>query len=236
MEKEKYKMIGIIGAMEIEIKTIRSKMEGKQSSTAGGMEFVSGTLNGTPVVTAVCGIGKVCAAMCTQAMVINYKPSLIINTGVGGTLTDELSVCDICVADNVCQHDFDLTSIGSPAGEIPAINAVKIPCDARAVEILTECAKQFDGIKVKTGTVASGDQFIAGDAQRQRIIDLFGASACEMEGGSIGQVCRLNNIPFAVVRAISDSADGSAEMSYNEFLPLAADNAAKMIEDIVAKY
>ena len=234
--KETYKMIGIIGAMEIEIKTIRSKMENKQSSVAGGIEFVSGTLNGRDVVTAVCGIGKVCAAMCTQAMILKYKPSLIINTGVAGTLTTDLSVTDICVADYVCQHDFDTSPIGDPPGQICALNMIKIPCDERAVEILLDCGRQLDGVKVLTGTVASGDQFIAGDAQRQRIIDLFGASACEMEGGSIGQVCRLNNIPFAVVRAISDSADGSAEMSYNEFLPLAADNAAKMIEDIVAKY
>ncbi|MBR3439120.1 MAG: 5'-methylthioadenosine/adenosylhomocysteine nucleosidase [Clostridia bacterium] len=234
--KEYYKMTGIIGAMEIEIKTIRSKMENKQSSFAGGIEFVSGTLNGNEVVTAVCGIGKVCAAMCTQAMIMKYKPSLIINTGVGGTLTDELSVCDIAIADCVCQHDFDLTPIGEVPGKIPAVDTVKIPCDERAVEILTLCAEQFDGIKVKTGTIASGDQFIASDDQRRRIVDTFGAISCEMEGAAIGQVSRLNDIPFAIVRAISDSADGSAEMTYNEFLPIAADNAAKMIEFIVAKY
>ncbi|MBQ6264593.1 MAG: 5'-methylthioadenosine/adenosylhomocysteine nucleosidase [Clostridia bacterium] len=234
--KELYKNIGIIGAMEIEIKTIRSKMENKQSSVAGGMEFVSGTLNGTPVVTAVCGIGKVCAAMCAQAMILKYNPSLIINTGVGGTLTDELSVCDIAVADSVCQHDFDLSPVGEVPGMVPAVNTVKIPCDERAVEILTACAKEFEGVRVKTGTIASGDQFIASDETRRRITGTFGAISCEMEGASIGQVCRLNNIPFAIVRAISDSADGKAEMTYTEFLPLAADNAAKMIEYIVTKY
>ena len=234
--KEVYKVIGIIGAMEIEIKTIRSKMENKQSSVAGGMEFVSGTLNGTEVVTAVCGIGKVCAAMCTQAMILKYKPSLIINTGVGGTLTDELSVCDIAIADYVCQHDFDLTPIGDPPGRIPSVQMVKIPCDTRAVEILNLCAEGFDGIKVRTGTIASGDQFIASNEARKRIIDTFGAISCEMEGASIGQVCRLNDTPFAIVRAISDSADGKAEMTYTEFLPIAADNAAKMIEYIVEKY
>ena len=229
-------MLGIIGAMEIEIKTIRSKMQNKKSDFAGGIEFVSGTLNGTEVVTAVCGIGKVCAAMCTQAMVLKYKPSLIMNTGVGGTLTNELGVCDIAVADSVCQHDFDLSPIGDPPGRIPAVEAVKTPCDQKAVKILEECAERLDGIKTKTGTIASGDQFIADDAQRHRITELFGAISCEMEGGAIGQVCRLNGTPFAIVRAISDSADGSAEMSYNEFLPIAADNAAKMIEYIAEKY
>jgi adenosylhomocysteine nucleosidase len=111
---------------------------------------------------------------------------------------------------------------------------VKIPCDPRAVKIISECMEN-DGVKIKTGPIASGDQFIASREAKDRIVGTFGAIACEMEGASIGQVCRVNNVPFAVVRAISDCADGEASMTYTDFLPKAADAAARMIESAVTK-
>ena len=227
-------MIGIIGAMKIEVEAIRAKTENKETRVVGSIEFVSGTLNGVEIVSAVCGIGKTAAAMCTEAMIVVYKPDIIINTGVGGTLTNELSVCDVAVADCVCQHDYDLTPIGEEPGFVPAVNMVKIPCDPRAVKIISECMEN-DGVKIKTGPIASGDQFIASREAKDRIVGTFDAIACEMEGASIGQVCRVNNVPFAVVRAISDCADGEASMTYTDFLPKAADAAARMIESAVTK-
>lgn len=225
-------MIGIIGAMQIEVETIRSKMENKVSRTVSDMEFVSGTYEGKETVTAVCGIGKVAAAMCAEAMILTYLPELIVNTGVGGTLTPELSVGDVAIAENVCQHDMDTTPIGDPPGFISGPNIVKMPTDEKTVNALMSCAEGL-GLKAVKGTIASGDQFIHSKEQKEHIVSLFGGIACEMEGAAIGHVCYVNKVPFAVVRAISDCADGESPMTYAEFLPIAADNAAKMLDYIL---
>lgn len=222
-------MIGIIGAMKIEIEQIRAKTENPESVTISGVEYVAGTLNGKKIVTAVCGIGKVAAAMCAQTMILRFAPELIINTGVGGTLTDRLGVGDVAIACDVVQHDMDTTAIGDAPGFISGISVVKMPCDRGTVEVLQKCAAELS-ISSVVGTIASGDQFISSPSQKARIVSLFDAVACEMEGAAIGQVCFTNSVPFAVVRAISDCADGSAPVSYTEFLPAAASNAAKMIE------
>lgn len=226
-------MIGIIGAMKIEISAIRELMENTEAKTLGGIEFVSGTFRGREIVTAVCGIGKVAAAMCAQAMILGYSPEIIINTGVGGTLTKELSVGDIAVAKSVVQHDMDTSPIGDEPGFISGINIINIPCDEAAVEKLVQCAQRFSQVRTVTGVIASGDQFIADAGKKEFIVKNFGAVACEMEGAAIGQVCYTNGIPFAVVRAISDSADEQAHISYAQFLPAAAENAAKMIEYMI---
>ncbi len=225
-------MIGIIGAMKIEIDTIREKTENKKTETIGGIEFVSGLLNGKEIVTAVCGIGKVSAAMCAQIMILRYSPDYIVNTGVAGTLTDALSVGDVAIAENVVQHDMDTTPLGDKPGLISSLGLVQMPCGEQLVKKLTKVAGEI-GVKTVKGTIASGDQFICDPAVKERIVSVFGAIACEMEGAAIGQVCCSNSVPFAVVRAISDSADGSAEMSYAEFLPKAAATAARMIEAVV---
>ena len=226
-------MIGIIGAMKIEISAIRELMQDTETKALGGIEFVSGTLHGRQIVTAVCGIGKVAAAMCAQAMILGYSPELIVNTGVGGTLTKDLSVGDIAVAESVVQHDMDTSPLGDEVGFISGINVINIPCDAKAVAKLIECAADFEDVKTLKGVIASGDQFIADAGKKDFIAGNFSAIACEMEGAAIGQVCYTNGVPFAVVRAISDSADEEAHMSYAQFLPAAAANAAKMIEFMV---
>lgn len=226
-------MIGIIGAMKIEIETIRSWLENTSSETVSGVEYVSGSLHGKQVVTAVCGIGKVAAAMCAQTMILRYSPKVIINTGVAGTLTTALSVGDVAFASAVCQHDMDTTAIGDEPGLISGLGLVNMPCDAALVESLLNFAKE-NGINAVSGIIASGDIFVADKGLKADIVSKFNAIACEMEGAAIGQVCHINNTPFEVVRAISDSADGSAEMSYTEFLPIAAKTASKMIEYAVS--
>ena len=124
-------MIGIIGAMHIEVETVKSLMENKVSETVSGMEFVSGTLFGRKIVVAVCGIGKVAAAMCAQTMILKYSPECIINTGVGGSLDPELHICDVVIAESLVQHDMDTSPLGDPVGLISGINIVNIPCDGR---------------------------------------------------------------------------------------------------------
>lgn len=221
-------MIGIIGAMEVEIEGIRSVMTDKKEKTVSGVRYVSGKLGNNEVVTAVCGIGKVFAAICTQTMILDYKPELIINTGVAGSLSAELNVCDIAVADKVVQHDMDTSPLGDPKGLVSGINVIYFEADKAASALLSEIVKEY-GINTVGGTVASGDQFIASKEVKNRIVTDFGAIACEMEGAAIGHVCYVNNVPFAVLRAISDKADGVAEIDYPSFCKMAADNYIKVI-------
>ena len=223
-------MIGIIGAMRIEVETIKSLMENKQTQTVSGVEYVSGTLHGKEIVVAVCGIGKVAAAMCAQTMILKYSPEAIINTGVGGSLSEKLNIRDVAIAESLVQHDMDTSPLGDPVGLISGINIINIPCDAAVVDKLEKCVEALGNIKAVRGVIASGDQFIADSAKKDYIKSNFDAIVCEMEGASIAQVCYTNGVPFGVVRAVSDCADGSSHMDYGEFLPVAAANAAKLIE------
>ena len=226
-------MIGIIGAMHIEVETIKSLMENKISEKIGGVEFVKGTLHGKEIVIAVCGIGKVAAAMCAQAMILKYAPDCIINTGVGGSLSTALAIGDIAVAESLVQHDMDTSPLGDPVGLISGINVVNIPADNDVIKLLSEGIETLENVKGMRGVIASGDQFIASVEKKKFITDNFSAIVCEMEGASIAQVCYTNGVPFGVVRAVSDCADGSSHMDYGEFLPIAAANAAKLIEYFV---
>lgn len=226
-------MTGIIGAMQIEVETIKSLMENKSCETVSGVEYIKGTLNGKEIVIAACGIGKVAAAMCTQTMILKYSPDRIINTGVGGSLSSKLAIGDIAVAETLVQHDMDTSPLGDPIGLISGINIVNIPADTAVVETLIKCIEKLDGIKALKGVIASGDQFVASEEKKKFITDNFNGIVCEMEGASIAQVCYTNGVPFGVVRAVSDCADGSSHMDYGEFLPLAAANAAKLIEYFV---
>lgn len=226
-------MTGIIGAMKIEVETIKSLMQDKQSEVISGVEYVTGTLHGKKIVTAVCGIGKVAAAMCAQTMILRYAPERIINTGVGGSLSEKLAIGDVAVAESLVQHDMDTSPLGDPVGFISGINVINMPCDPKVVEILEKSVESVEGIKAIRGVIASGDQFIADPAKKDFIKSNFNAVVCEMEGASIAQVCYTNGVPFGVVRAVSDCADGSSHMDYGEFLPMAAANAAKLIESFV---
>lgn len=228
-------MIGIIGAMEVEIEGIRSKMTDKKEITVSGVRYVSGMLGGNEVVTAVCGIGKVFAAICTQTMILKFAPSVIVNTGVAGSLSAELNVCDIAVADKVVQHDMDTSPLGDPKGLVSGINVIYFEADKDVAALLSSVVKE-NGINTVSGTIASGDQFIASKEVKNRIVSDFGAIACEMEGAAIGHVCYVNKVPFAVLRAISDKADGVADMDYPSFCKLAAENYVKVVYAFCERY
>ena len=228
-------MIGIIGAMEVEIEGIRSMMTDKTEKTVSGVRYVSGKLGGCEIVTAVCGIGKVFAAICAQTMILEYKPEAIINTGVAGSLSAALNVCDIAVADKVVQHDMDTSPLGDPKGLVSGINVIYFEADKKVCDMLTEAVKAH-GINTVSGTIASGDQFIASKDVKERIVSDFGAIACEMEGAAIGHVCYVNKVPFSVLRAISDKADGVADIDYPSFCKMAADNYIKVICTFCEKY
>ena len=219
--------IGIIGAMEPEVKAIIAALEEKESETVSGITFYTGKIGEKTVAVAKCGIGKVFAAICAQTMILKYAPGLLVNTGVGGALRRGITTGDIVIADSLCQHDMDTSAIGDPKGLVSGINVIYFESDKRVAEILLSSAKNL-GLNATLGRIASGDKFIASKEDKERIIADFSAAACEMEGCAIAQTAFVNNTPFAVVRAISDSADGEATMDYPTFLPIAAKNSTNL--------
>lgn len=223
--------IGIIGAMSVEVDALKCKLEGAVTETVSGIEFYSGTLYGKNVVIAKCGIGKVFAAICAQTMILRYGVIQIINTGVGGTLTEKLGLLDVAVADGVVQHDMDTSPLGDPVGLISGINKVVLPTSDR-LAATAEAAAEKLGIHCVRGIIASGDQFISSAEKKNFITENFSAICCEMEGAAIGQVCYVNGVECLIVRSISDSATGDAKMEYPELVARAAEQSQKMLEYI----
>ena len=227
--------IGIIGALEEEVKSLISKLENKETEITGSIEFHIGNLYGKKVAVAKCGVGKVFAAITAEAMIVKYSPSLIVNTGVGGALGAGISTTDVVIADKLCQHDMDTSPLGDPKGLISGINKIYFDADLKAVQIIKNAADELS-LKSFIGTIASGDKFVAAKEDKAAIVSEFSAIACEMEGASIAQVAFVNSTPFAVIRAISDSADGDATMDYLSFLPIAAKNSTELTLALIKNY
>lgn len=228
-------MIGILGAMDIELEALLSDMKEKESEQISGFTFFKGKIENREVVIAKCSVGKVAAALCTQAMILRYHPSLLLNTGVAGTLTTALSVTDVAVGTSAVQHDMDTSPLGDPVGLISGINKIYFEADKKAADLFLKIAKE-SGVNAIGGTIASGDQFIASAEQKARIVKNFDAIACEMEGGAVAHAAYLAKTPFIILRAISDSADGSSHMDYPTFLPIAAARSYAMVKAFLERY
>ena len=227
--------IGIIGAMDEEVVALKRKMCVERTEVIAGMEFFVGTLHEKFTVVVRCGIGKVNAAVCTQVLIDKFDVECIINTGVAGGLHPDINIGDIVISSDTVQHDMDTTNFGYARGVIPRMSNSFFSADDNLVNIAKQAATQLKGDhKVYIGRIASGDQFIASMQVKENIYSTFTAYCAEMEGAAIAHACYLNNIPFVVIRAISDKADQSAEMNYDEFVLMAAKNASKMIDAIVA--
>ena len=221
-------MIGIIGAMEIETAALAAAVQDKTTETVSGVTYTAGMLDGQQVVIATCGIGKVYAAICAQTMIMRYHPTVIINTGVAGTLTPTLGIGDVAVAEKLCQHDMDTSAIGDPVGLVSGINRIYFEADEKVSQQLQACVEAA-GARAMRGIIASGDQFVASAEKKDFIRTTFGAIACEMEGAAIAHVATVNSTPFAVLRAISDSADGDATIDYPTFARIAAERSVAVL-------
>ena len=223
-------MIGIIGAMEIETRGIKSLMTDTESKTVASIEFVAGKIHEKDVVCAMCNPGKVNAALCAQAMILEYKPDIIINSGVAGSLTPQLDVLGIAIGSSCVQHDFDLSPLGSPVGMVDGVDTIYFDCDKKAIGILESICK---GDNVKTGIIATGDVFVSGEDAKTKIKNTFDAIACEMEGGAIAHVCMVNNVKFAALRTISDGAN---EMDFETFKFKASEMSIDIMNEFIEKY
>lgn len=228
--------LGLIGAMEVEVTSLASSMKNRRDEEVGGFLFMLGEIEGVECVLVRCGIGKVAAAVATQTMILKYAPDLIVNTGVAGALSSLLRPGDIVVSQNALQYDMDTSPLGDPVGLISGIQKIFFDADETAVQTLSAIAEKMTG-KVLVGTVCSGDRFVASPEEKDRILSLFESGvACEMEGGAIAHTAYLSRTPFVIVRAISDSADGSSHMDYPTFLKQAAKTSFEMVYEFIKTF
>lgn len=235
-----YGRIGVIGAMDSELAALIAALAQPARETVQGLTFHTGLLSGRPVVLVRCGIGKVSAARCTQVLIDRFAPAAVINTGIAGGLGAGLAVGDIVVADGLVQHDFDAAPIGFVRGCLcmgdPGAPTVFTP-DERLSALLARTAGDAAGAqRVHRGLIATGDRFISGAAEKAAIRSAFpSAMAAEMEGGAVAQAASMSGVPFAVVRAISDLADGTAAASFEQFEQHAADISARAVMQALAE-
>ena len=223
--------IGIISALSVEIDALIEKMQNAETEEISGIKYYIGDINKSRVIAAVCGIGKVNAAICTQALIMRYEPEYIINMGVAGSVSKKLGIADIVIADYVVQHDIDTTPFGDPYGLIPKINIVQVPCSEKLNKLILAGSNNSDNIKI--GTIATGDRFINGQKDIDFIVENFKALAVDMESGSIGHVCYINNIDYAAVRSISDNADDDSHTDFDANVKKSAQTAIDLILKIL---
>lgn len=227
-------MLGIIGAMDIEVDSLKNEMENPAINKIAGMDFYEGVIGGKDVVVVKCGIGKVNAAMCTQILADRYNVDAVINTGVAGSLNNDIDICDIVISTVAQEHDMDVTALGYEKGIIPDMDVSIFEADRKLVELTKKSAKEAGlDVKVFEGKVVSGDQFISTHEKKEGLKNSFGGDCAEMEGAAIAHVASLNNIPFLVIRAISDKADGGAHMDYPTFEKKAAANSILLLNEII---
>ena len=228
---------GIIGAMEEEIAKLKEDMTEIEEKNKAGMSFFRGKLHGKDVVVVRSGIGKVNAAICTQILACDYKIDRVINTGVAGGLYSELNVGDIVISSDAIYHDFDVTGFGYEEGIIPRMQTSTFTADNElALKAKKICEKVNPDIKCFIGRVVSGDQFISTNAKKEWLVEKFNGYCAEMEGCGIAHAAYLNNIPFVIIRAISDKADGSAKVDYSEFEMKAIEHTIKLMTKLIKEF
>lgn len=227
--------IGIVGAMDEEIELIKSSMIIEKTIEKAGCTFLCGTINGKNAVVVRCGIGKVNAAMCTQILIDIFNVSAVINTGVAGAIATGISVGDVIVSEDALQHDMDCSPLGDPIGVIPRMKESIFKADTKLIEAAVNASKKIIDGKTSIGRVVSGDQFIANVELKNRLKDIFSASCAEMEGAAIAHICYMNSVPYVIIRNISDSSDGSADVSFTEFCKTAAEHSGKIVIEMLNK-
>lgn len=229
------KKIGIIGAMDVEVERLKADMNITQQITKAQMHFCEGTLKDQAAVVVRSGIGKVNAAVCTQILVDEFGVDAVINTGIAGSLNAKINIGDIVISTDVLHHDMDAVNFGYAPGQIPQMEVFSFAADEPMAELAEKVCHQVNPeIQVFRGRVVSGDQFISDRATKDRIIAQFHGFCTEMEGAAIAQTAYLNQIPFIIIRAISDKADDSASEDYPTFEKKAVEHSVRLVEGFLA--
>lgn len=231
-----YQTIGLIGAMDEEIRLLLESMEDVQTSSVAGITYHEGKIGEKKVVLCKSGVGKVNAAVCTQVLVDHYHVDAVVFTGVAGALDPELEIGDIVISKACMQHDMDVTPLGFARGIIPYQETSIFPADPVLVELALQVSRRlFDG-KAKEGLILSGDQFVADRELVKLLHGQLGGTCTEMEGSAVAQVCHMNGLPYVVIRSMSDKADGSAHVNFTEFTQLASKHSYQIVEGMLRTF
>jgi adenosylhomocysteine nucleosidase len=225
--------IAIIGAMEEEVALLRENIKNPQTETIAGCEYTSGTMKGKEVILLRSGIGKVNAAMSTAVLLQHFKPDAIINTGSAGGFDPSLNVGDVVISTEVRHHDVDVTAFGYEYGQVPQLPAA-FTADEKLMTAAVESVRELGDSQVVSGLIATGDSFMNDPARVEAIRDKFtGLQAVEMEAAAIAQVAHQFNVPFVIIRSLSDIAGKESDVSFEQYLEKAALHSAKMVMNIV---
>lgn len=229
--------IGIIGAMEMEVDTLKESLRDSSVSLFGGVEYHEGTLHGHRVVVVRCGMGKVNAALCTQALVLRFGVDSILNTGVAGSIDESLRVGDMVVPSKFVHADMDATAMGYELGQVPQMDVFMFPADAALASKLLASAREVSpGVQIIDGIAATSDKFIASVEDKQFLRDTYQAACCEMEGVAIAHAAYLLGIPFAALRCVSDTADGEGFDDYDAFEIEMSRRCASVVNQVLATW
>ena len=220
-------MIGIIVAEEKELNAVKDIMESIEEINIYEKVFYKGLIENKNVVVVKSNVGKVNSARSSQMLIDKFNPSLVINVGTAGSVDNRLEIGDVVVANTLVQYDFDVTPFGRKLGEIENVG--------ESIKVKENLLSLFDGMDVTIGCIASGDKFIVNNEEKNNIRNIFNALCVEMEGASIAQVCYLNNVPFLVIRSITDKLDGSSKVDFEEFLESSSKKASNILKEILKK-
>lgn len=227
-------MLGIIGAMMEEVAQLKEIMEQAEVITVAGMDFYKGKISKKDVVVVRSGVSKVNAAVCTQILIDRFGVDAIINTGIAGSLKAEINIGDIVLSTDAVQHDVDAATFGYRLGQIPQMDTFSFPADEHLIKLAKECCEQVNqDIGVHMGRIVTGDQFISDQEKKHWIAKTFEGYCTEMEGAAIAQTAYLNRVPFLIVRSISDKADNSAQMDYEEFERMAIRHSVNLVKAMI---
>lgn len=221
--------------MEEEVELLRNEIENPETKSIANSEFTSGTYKNHEVVLLKSGIGKVNAAMSTSILLNEYKPDYVINTGSAGGYDPTLEVGAIVISDEVRHHDVDVTAFGYEIGQVPQLPAA-FKADERLMKLAEEAVYEIGKHQVATGLIATGDIFMHDPAKVEQVRNHFPQmKACEMEAAAVAQVCYQFEVPFVVIRALSDIAGKESSMSFDEFLPVAAKHSTQIVLQVIGK-
>lgn len=224
-------LTGIIGAMQSEVELLLAELQHARHEDLLGYRLHHGTLHGKPVIIAQCGIGKVNAAA-LAALLLTRSVARIIFTGVAGALDPQLAVGDLVISRDALQHDVDVSALDYAPGQVPG-ELFAWPADPALIAAAEAACARIGGVAVRTGRIVSGDTFVADAATSARLHEQFAAACVEMEGAAVAQVCSRAGVPFVIIRSISDTADGKAEVDFREFTELAARRAKQVVLNLL---
>nr|WP_106780054.1 5'-methylthioadenosine/S-adenosylhomocysteine nucleosidase [Lysinibacillus timonensis] len=227
--------IAVIGAMEEEVELLRDALEGTETKTIANSQYTTGTYNGKEIVLLKSGIGKVNAAMSTTVLLYEFKPDVVINTGSAGGYDPSLEVGAVVISDEVRHHDVDVTIFDYEMGQVPQMPPA-FKSDARLMDIAIEAVSEIGEHQYGVGLICSGDSFMNDPVRVEKVRQYFPQmKAVEMEAAAVAQVCYQFKTPFVVIRALSDIAGKESNISFDEFLPVAAKHSTEIVLKTISK-